>query len=181
MPWQRVRRGSGARPADDPRLIDRLRPGERVLAAARTAATTESNVTGASGGVVGGTARALYLPDGTVLGWNEIDQAVWHLDESRLDLVTLPIDGPARSYQIPLADPGRLPELVRERVTSSIVVNQHVPLVGRKGAKIIGRRLAGLDDLDWIVVYDHGVDGSDPDVRARIRDAVAVLHRDLGV
>jgi len=131
--------------------------------------------------VAGGTARALYLPNGVVLGWNEIDQVVWHLDESRLDLVTLPIDGPARSYQIHLPDPGRLPELVRERVTSSIVVNHHVPLVGRRGAKIIARRIPGLDDLDWIVVYDQGVDGGDPEVKERVGDAVAVLRRDLGV
>jgi hypothetical protein len=131
--------------------------------------------------VLGGTARALYLPDGTVLGWNEVDEAVWNVDESTLDLVTLPIDGPARSYRVHLPDPGRLPELVRERVTSSIVVNQHVPLAGRAGAKIIARRVPGRDQLDWIVLYDAGIDGADPVIMERVQDAVAVLRRDLGV
>ncbi len=131
--------------------------------------------------VVAGTATALYLPDGIVLGWNEIDQVVWESDESRLDLVTLPIDGPARVYQVHLAAPSRLPELIRERVTSSIVVNEHVQLNGRRGAKIIARRLPGVDELDWIVIYDSGIDGDDPDVNQGVRRAVAVLRRDLGV
>ncbi len=131
--------------------------------------------------MLGGTARALYLPDGTVLGWNEVDEVVWDLEESTLDLVTLPIDGPARSYRIHLPDPGRLPELVRERVTASIVVNQHVPLAGRAGAKIIARRVTGRDELDWIVVYDAGIDGADPVIMERVQAAVAILRRDLGV
>ena len=131
---------------------------------------------------MGGTVRAFYLPDGAVLDWNEIDQAVWHQDENRFDLVTLPIGGPARAYQVHLTDPpGRLPELVRERVTSSIVVNQHVPLDGRRGARIIARRLPGSDELDWIVVYDPGVDGKDTEVKERVRDAVAAARADLGV
>ena len=176
MAWGRGR-GSAARPADDPALVDRVRAGERVLAAAwaggRDPAEAEA---------VAGTARALYLPDDVVLDWNQIDQASWNVDESTLDLVTLPIDGPARAYQVRLADPGRLPELVRERVTSSIVVNQKVSLEGhRGGAKIIARRLPGVDDLDWIVLYDRGIDGDDPDVTEQIRHAVAVLRRDLGV
>lgn len=179
MAWGRSAR-SRARLADDPGLIGRLRPGERVLAAA-LATATPGQVDTASDEVVGGTAGSLYLPGGAVLGWNEIDQAVWHFDESRLEVVSLPIGGPARSYQIQLAVPGRLPELVRERVTSSIVVNQHVPLSGRRGAKIIARRVPDTDRLDWIVVYDAGIDGDDPDIKERVRAAVDVLRRDLGV
>lgn len=175
MAWGRVKSRSRAASHDDAALRGRLRPGERLLAAADVVGEPNGN------GVVGGTARALYLPDGVVLGWHEIDQAIWHQDESRLDLVTLAIDGPARSYQLPLREPGRLPELVRERVTSSIVVNEHVSILGRRGAKIIARRLPGTDDLDWVVVYDPGVDGSDPAVRQAVRDAVAVLRRDFGV
>lgn len=176
MAW---RRGSAhARPADDPHLIARLRPGERLLA---TALTEPRGDVDAAQEVVGGTARALYLPGGVVLGWHEIDQAIWHRDEFRLDVSTLPVDVPARSYEIHLAEPGRLPELVRERVTSSIVVNQHVPLVGRRGVKIIARRVPEQVELDWIVVYDPSVDDDDPEVRRRARDAVDVLRCNLGV
>ena len=179
MAWGRSAR-SRSRLADDPGLLGRLRPGERVLAAA-VATGSQDHADLASDEVVGGTAGSLYLPDGAVLGWNEIDQAVWHFDESRLEIVSLPINGAARSYQIHLADPGRLPELVRERVTSSIVVNQHVPLAGRRGAKIIARRVPDTDRLDWMAVYDAGIDGSDPEIKERIRAAVEVLRRDLGV
>jgi hypothetical protein len=169
--------GTRARPTDDPALHARLRPGERVLAAARTV----SGTTMLPAAVVGGTERALYLPDGVVLGWDEIERAVWHGDESMLEVVTLSIDGPARFFKIRLDDPGRLPELVRERVTASIVVDQHVALVGRAGAKIIARRVPGRDDLEWIAIYDRGVDRDEAGVKERVSDAVALLRRDLGV
>ena len=177
MAWPR--RGGRERLADDPRLVARLPPGERLLAAASTESRTDPGEEPRE--VVGGSALALYLPGGVVLGWHEIEQATWHLDESRLDVFTLPIDGPARSYQIHLPEPGRLPELVRERVTSSIVVNQHVPLVGRRGVKIIARRVPENHELDWIVVYDPTVDGDDPAVRQRVLEAVDLLRRNLGI
>ena len=105
MAWGRVRDRGPGRAAEDPRLAERVRPGERVLAAAWSAPMVAPDGAVVAGEAVGGTVRALYLPDGAVLGWNEIDQAVWHEDENRLDLVTLPIDAPARAYQVHLVDP----------------------------------------------------------------------------
>lgn len=165
--------GWGRRTTDDAttELEARLGPRERLLVSARTT----------TGELVGGSDRAFYLPDGVVLGWHEIDQAQWVLDDKRFDVVTLPIDGDARSYQVSLVDPGRFPELVRERVTSTIVVNQHVPLEGRRGVRIIARRVPGTTELDWIAVYDQGVDGSTDAVREHVRAAVAVLRTNLGV
>src|SRR5689334_15727597 len=117
----------GRRTDDHPRAIDdeglraRLGAGERLLAAAfgTSAGLTEA---------VGGSDRALYLPGDARLGWNEVERATWDRDEFRLDVVTLPIDAPARTYAVEIAEPGRLPELVRERVMSSIVVNQQVAI-----------------------------------------------------
>lgn len=152
-------------------LAARLGPRERLLVTARTK----------TGELVGGSERAFYLPDGVVLGWHEIDQAQWVLDEERFDIVTLPIDGGSQAYQVSLVEPGRMPELVRERVTSTIVVNQHVPLAGRRGVRIIARRVPDQAELDWIAVYDSGVDSDDTEVRERVQGALAVLRTNLGV
>jgi hypothetical protein len=135
----------------------------------------------AEGEAVGGSQTALYLPSDVRLGWHEIDQAVWIKDEAAFDVVTLPIDGPARAYRVPLAVPGRLPELVRERVTSTIVANQHIPFEGRRGVRIVARRQPSGADLGWVVVYDKGIDGDSPDVRQRVRDELAALRSNLGV
>ena len=157
-----------------------LAPGERILAAAQTP----------DGAWVVGTDRRLHLPSGAgasgeghvVVAWDHIDAATWHKDDSRLVVVTLPIGGqqPAR-YEVVLPQPGHLPELVRERVTSTILVSQHVPLVGRSGARIFGRRAPGSAEIVWTVVYDKGVDGNDPAIDDRLQDEFERLRADLGV
>lgn len=157
-----------------------LAPGERVLAAVKDA----------TGAWVVGTNLHLHVPDATdrtgrehaVLGWERIDKATWHQDESRLVVAMLPIDGlPVARFGIVLPEPAHLPELVRERVTSTILVSQHVPLVGRSGAKIFGRRAPGSEEIAWSVVYDAGVDPASPAIEDRLQEQLAILRADLGV
>ena len=42
-------------------------------------------------------------------------------------------------------EPGRLLELVRERVTASVVLQRHVPVDGRRGVRVIARRAPAAD------------------------------------
>jgi hypothetical protein len=154
-----------------------LGPAERVLAAARAG----------DGRWVVGTDRQLYLPDQAgesydVLAWERIDAATWEKDDDRLVVNLLPLDGmAARRLAVSLPEPGRLPELVRERVMATIVLNEHVPLVGRRGARVVGRRPPAGGSVLWTVVFDRGVAGDDPDVRAALDARVAELQAGLGV
>ena len=79
------------------------------------------------------------------------------------------------------ADLGRLPEVVRERVTASIVIQHHVELVGERGARLLARRVPGTTDLRWSVVFDAGLDPADPELRRRADEALAVLRTSLGI
>jgi hypothetical protein len=78
-------------------------------------------------------------------------------------------------------DPQVLAGVVRERVTASIVVQQHAELVGELGVRLVARRVPGSADLRWSVVFDAGLDPRDPDLRQRATDALAALRGSLGV
>ncbi len=49
----------------------------------------------------------------------------------------------APSTLVPIDEPGRLLELVRERVTASVVFQRHVAIDGRRGVRVIARRAPG--------------------------------------
>lgn len=149
-----------------------LAKGERALVSARTA----------DGGWAVGTDRALHLPDGVVLGWHEVDQARWVGDDGTLEVLTLPEgSAPARTYHVLLGDPGQLPELVRERVTSSIVVSERVTLPGNVRARIMARRVPDGEGVRWSVIYEDGVMPGDAQLQEATRAAVARLQMRLGV
>ena len=80
-----------------------------------------------------------------------------------------------------LSEPGRLLELVRERVTASVVLQRHVNVAGRQGLRVIARRAPGGGPIEWVYEYDEGVDPSDPRVAAAAREALQLAHRDVGL
>ena len=81
-----------------------------------------------------------------------------------------------------LTDPGRLLELVRERVTASVVLQRHVTLGRRRGLRVIARRApSGAGAVQWVYEYDEGVDPDDPEVRAAADEALELARRDVGL
>ena len=145
--------------------------GERVLAWSRVT----------PGGVAVATDAALYLPiDGTLrLAWDLIAKATFS------DAAVLVVEGRPeprardRAWRVVLDEPGSLPTVVYERVTSSVVVSERVALRGELGARIVARR-AG-DGLRWTVTFDAGLDPGDPVLRAEADEALAELRATLGV
>ncbi|MFC4059508.1 hypothetical protein ACFOWE_14475 [Planomonospora corallina] len=124
-------------------------------------------------GYVTVTDRALYL--GRLrLPWCQVDRGVW--DEDGLTVVTTG----GREHRVPLPDPGRIPEAVRERVVSSILVSQYVPLDARGGVRLVARR--GEDgETVWSLGFDEGLDGNDPGLRALAEQALEGARRSFGV
>jgi hypothetical protein len=80
-----------------------------------------------------------------------------------------------------LAEPGVLPEVVRERVTSSIVVQHHALLEGERGARFVARRVPNSTDLRWSVVFDAGLDPADPELRSLADLVLGDLRASLGI
>ena len=135
-----------------------------------------------NGAVVGGSRDALHLPDGTRLPWEEVATADWDVDERQLHVVEVGEFGrPQREHRLVLADPDRLLSLVRERVVASIVVQRHVAVGKRLGARVIGRRAPGRRaGIAWFVDYDEGLDPADPAVAEVVAAALAAARGDAG-
>jgi len=145
-------------------------PGERLLAWATTA----------DGTVVGGTRDALYLPER--LPWEQVEAAVWDRESGTLRVREVGAWGePRREHALVMDEPPRLLQLVRERVTASVVLQRHVPIHGRLGVRVIARRApGGHDEPTWVYEFDEGVDPADPDVRRAAAEAMAAAREELG-
>jgi len=150
------------------------------------------SVPAADGTQVVGSDRALHFGDGETLAWHQVDQARWLEATNTLEVLTLPSDlEPARTHRVTIPVPGRLPELVRERVTSSIVVSERLTLstatARSVGVRIVARRVPDGDGVQanggvrWSVIYDDGAPRSDPLLQSAAREAVAALQTRLGV
>jgi hypothetical protein len=147
-------------------------PGERVLA--WTEATT--------GEVLAGTREALYLAD-VRLGWQDVEAADWDRDTEEFRVAEVGSWGEPRvEHRFAISEPRRLLELVRERVTASVLLVRHVPLEGRRGVRVIARRdPAGDRALRWIYEYDAGIDPDDPTVRLAAEMALAAAQDEVGL
>jgi hypothetical protein len=161
----------------------RLDAEERVLASAKVA----------GGGVVGGevvgggylvlTSFGLWLPEGRRIGWHQLSKATWGggaltlveaEEEAVAEDVVLLHDLPARRF--PLASPGRVPETVHKRVTSSIRFRHRRELPGG-GAWFVQRGVAGRDGLLLQVRADPG---TDPAAVRRVATQVAGKLKGVG-
>jgi hypothetical protein len=129
-----------------------------------------------TGGWVVATERALLVGDRRV-PWTDVLHAKWD-GEQQVLAVDLAAGG-ASSIRVGLADPGRLPETVHERVMDSIVLSRRVPVRGG-GVRVVARRGDGSDDTLWQVVPDAGTDLADPAVRDRVDAALSDLRAELG-
>jgi hypothetical protein len=150
--------------------------GERVLAFA----------TATDGGVLAGTRDAFYVvSDGETrrVPWEQVEAAHWDRDTDTFRLTEVGSWGETRPVHIATIDePGRLLELVHERVTASVVLQRHVPVSGRRGLRVIARRApSGAGGIQWVYEYDEGVDPDDPSVRRVAREALEVMRRDVGL
>nr|WP_232323588.1 hypothetical protein [Catenuloplanes japonicus] len=136
-------------------------------------------------GVVVVTNRGLWLPGLHRLGWHEIIKAVWsgreltviagRVAEER-DGYTVVVDEPAISTL--LLAPGHVPHQVQVRVMKSVAITTHHPLAGGGGARVVARRVSGVDGLRWTVRYDPGTPFDDAEVRAWTDELVAHARRD---
>lgn len=152
-----------------------LRRGERVLAAGRDA----------DGTWLIGTGRALYVGSGplTEIPWERVERATWDRDESALVVEEIADFGePQPRHIAKLDDPRRLLELIRERVTASILLTRNVPVPGTRGIKVVARRSpVGHDEPQFSFWLGADVDPDDPAVREASARAVEEAREELGL
>ena len=144
--------------------------GEKVLAWAA-----------AADGAVAGTRAALYLPGGHRVPWEHVEAADWDRDSETLRVSEVGTWGePRPTYSFVLGEPSRLLQLVRERVTASVVLQRHVPIRGKRGVRVIARRPpTGERELAWFFEYDDGIDPDDPFVAHAAHEALAAARGEI--
>ena len=81
---------------------------------------------------------------------------------------------------IPAGSDIELPIVVRDRVTASIAVNEHVPLQGEHGVRVVARRRAGESSLRWGYRTDPQL-ARTPELQVEAAEAVQLVRNGLGV
>jgi hypothetical protein len=153
-------------------LAERAGSGEaRVLAWAPAA---EDVAIGRPGGLsVGGPLGWVHV------AWHEVERGGWNADLGQLQWRTYAgVRGSVR-----LTPPRRLPELFRERVSASIVVEQVVPFPGSRGIIVSGRRDLGDDTvpLQWHATLGRGLTWSTDGVEDAAEAALAQLRGEYDI
>jgi len=166
-----ARRGGGV-PAE---VLDRadLPRGEKVLASAASVDDTW---------LLGTRVRLVIVGSSvTALPWERVEDAGWDQDERTLRITGVGEYGrPRPSYSFTMQDPALLLQLLRERVTASIVLQRRVPVRGQLGIVVIGRRSPVGGPVTWMHAYDPGLDPDDPEVVAVADLALAQAQAEVG-
>jgi hypothetical protein len=162
--------------------LRRTRPPIQVAAGERLLAWAQAD----SGALVGGTRDALYVAGASDLAhtripWEQVEAADWDTESSVLRVTEVGSWGERRPrHAFTIDEPGRLLELVRERVTASVVLQRHVGLQGRRGLRVIARRAPrGDQPLQWVYEYDEGIDPDDPFVQHAAAEALAAARDEV--
>lgn len=116
-------------------------------------------------------------PVETRIPWERVEDADWNRDESRLRISEVGRFGeprPAYTFSLSEVEPTALLQLIRERVTASVVLQRGQVVSGKRGFKVVGRRSPVGGPISWMFEYDEGVDPDDPAV---IEAADALLRR----
>lgn len=115
--------------------------------------------------------------------WEQVESADWDRDSETLRVVELaPYGEPRPVHSLALEEPGRMLQLVRERVTASVLLSRRVRLPGRNGLTVLARRApGGTGKITWAYDLDPGVDPADPAVAEAAEAALAEARRDLGL
>ena len=112
------------------------------------------------------------------LPWDEVDRAEWH--DGHLSMqVTRPDDDP-RVMGFEVLAPGRLPEVIKDRVNASIVVNDWHRLTTGGGVRVLGRRRHGDERLRWLLAFDRPTDATDPEKRAEAATHLRLARESVG-
>jgi len=151
-----------------------LRPGERVMGWGLGPEQLDGQPT-----VVVCSNVAFHAPGYTeAILWEDIARANW--DDPILEIAAI-VEGKPRFTRVNLDQPGAVPDVVYERVTATIVTQQHVMLDGDKGARLVARRPVGSDQIRWNVIFDSGVNAADPKLRAIADDKLRQFRESAGV
>ena len=133
-----------------------------------------------------GTRRLLVLvpaqaPEVARLPWEQVEDAAWDTDEARLRLRAVGEFGrPRPEWSLAMTEPPLFLQLLRERVTASVLLQRRVPVRAGRGVTVIARRSPVGGPVAWMHAYDPGLDPDDPEVAAVADRALVQARAELG-
>jgi hypothetical protein len=105
--------------------------------------------------------------------WHQIEHGEWNAETRTLRWKRL--DG-GRGSAV-LSEPGRMPELFRERIAATIALERFVPLAGERGVIVTARRnLVDGGSISWHTTLTRGLTWRTDGVREAADRAVAELQ-----
>jgi hypothetical protein len=119
----------------------------------------------------------------THIGWHEIERGGWNAELRKLSWVLHAAPGkPSPRGSLELLEPGRLPELFRERISATIAIERFVPLLGERGVTISARRdLGASGTVAWHSTLTRGLSWETDGVRAAVDQAMEQLRTEYDV
>jgi hypothetical protein len=165
-------------PGDLNRRLD-IPAGERILA------WGSGPVRGGDGSVSTGylaaTNRALYVEAiGQRLAWDMVSRASWEQPVLEVDLLDT-AGQPAERLRLEVSTSGDLPAAVHDRVRASVMVSEIVEVRDGVRARMVARRASDDAAVRWSVVFETGVDATDPGLQEEARQALDALRSTLGI
>jgi hypothetical protein len=117
------------------------------------------------------------------VGWHEIERGSWNAELGKLSWALHAAPGQSSaSGSLELVEPGRLPELFRERISATIAIERFVPLVGERGVTITARRdLGSTGTVFWHGTLTRGLSWETDGVRAAVDQAIEELRTEYDV
>jgi hypothetical protein len=119
----------------------------------------------------------------TRIPWEQVEGADWDREGSRLRVTEVGRFGeprPSYVFTLPDQEPASLLQLIRERVTASVVLQRGQLVSGKLGLKVIGRRSPSGGPITWMHEYDDGVDPDEPSVAEAAEALLQQARADVG-
>ena len=123
------------------------------------------------------TDEAMYT-QGARISWLKVIRATW--STPFLDVEMQNELGLGQRLRIELSNPGNLPAAVRAQVTANVIVSERLQLANGQEVLVAARR-QNRDEITWSVVFDAGVDPTDPENRELADLALKDLRVALGI
>jgi hypothetical protein len=112
------------------------------------------------------------------LSWVDVVGAGW---DSPVLTLRLYVPQGERQVQASVVEGRTLPQVVRERVEETLLVQTKVAIDDRRGVRFLARRVPGTGETLWQQIADVGLDTTDTRVQSRITAAQAELSELFGV